>query len=136
MRAMIRRFAAAGTTVLLSSHLLAEVQQVCDRVGVIAQGRLVADTTVARLREGALLRVAADPLPLARQTAASLAGVDRVAVSDGLLEVDVPRDRAGQVNAALVAAGVEVSELRWAEPDLESLFFTLTGGNDAGHAAR
>jgi ABC-2 type transport system ATP-binding protein len=59
VRTLIRRLGAAGCTVLLSSHLLGEVQQICDRVGVIAGGRLVAESTVAELRGTADLWVAA-----------------------------------------------------------------------------
>ncbi len=129
MRVTIRRLAEAGTTVLLSSHLLAEVQQTCDRVGVIFEGRLVADTSVADLREGGSLRVSAEPVDLAAATVADLVGADRYTATDSTLTIDVARDEAAKVNAALVAAGAQVSELRWAEPDLESLFFDLTGGS-------
>ncbi len=50
MRTLIRRLGAAGSTVLISSHLLGEVEQICDRVGIIARGALVAENTVAELR--------------------------------------------------------------------------------------
>ncbi len=132
MRVTIRRLAEGGTTVLLSSHLLAEVQQTCDRVGVIFEGRLVADTSVAELREGGSLRVSAEPLRLAEAAVADLIGADRVSAGADALTIDVPREDAAKVNAALVTAGAQVSELRWAEPDLESLFFDLTGGNHVG----
>src|ERR1700754_1728765 len=62
MRMLVRRLGAAGCTVLLSSHLMPEVQELCDRVGVIAHGRLVAEDTVAELRGGQRLRVVARPL--------------------------------------------------------------------------
>ena len=59
MRALIRELGSRGHTVLLSSHLLGEVQQVCDRVGVISRGELIAESTVAELRGEAGLLVAA-----------------------------------------------------------------------------
>ncbi|MFD0823585.1 ABC transporter ATP-binding protein, partial [Micromonospora zhanjiangensis] len=62
MRALVRRLGAGGCTVLVSSHLLGEVEQVCDRVAVVADGRLVAESTVADLRGGTSLRVSASPL--------------------------------------------------------------------------
>ena len=57
MRRLVRRLGAEGRTVLLSSHLLGEVQQVCDRVGIISGGRLIAESTVAELRGKASLVV-------------------------------------------------------------------------------
>jgi ABC-2 type transport system ATP-binding protein len=128
MRTLIRRLGAAGCTVLLSSHLLGEVEQVCDRVGVIAAGRLVAESTVADLRGQATLRVVATPLDDAARRARRLLGDDRVAVRDGGLDLTVEPARAPWVNSALVNAGLEVSELRVRERDLEEVFFELTGG--------
>ena len=59
MRALLVDLAAGGQTVLLSSHLLAEVQEICDRVGVIAGGRLLVESTVAELRGGDRVRLRA-----------------------------------------------------------------------------
>jgi ABC-2 type transport system ATP-binding protein len=131
MRMLVKRLGAAGCTVLLSSHLLGEVQQICDRVGVISRGRLVTESTVADLRGTAGLRVVADPLDAAAARVRALLGDDRVAVHDGGLDVSVPPERAAWVNAELVDAGVAVSELRPLERDLEQVFFELTG--DRGH---
>jgi len=105
----IRKLAADGCTVLLSSHLLAEVEQICDRVGVIHRGRLVTETTVADLRDGGTLRIVAD---------------------GEVIDLDVDRDQAARINAEFVTAGMAVSELRWREPDLEQIFLRLTGAND------
>ncbi|MEO3924589.1 ABC transporter ATP-binding protein [Micromonosporaceae bacterium B7E4] len=130
MRALIRRLAEAGCTVLLSSHLLGEVQQVCDRVGVISRGRLVAESTVAELRGAAGLRVLAEPLGGAEERVRALLGPDRVRVVDGGLDLSVDPDRAAWLNSELVGAGVAVRELRPLERDLEQVFFELTGGAD------
>jgi ABC-2 type transport system ATP-binding protein len=127
MRMLIRRLGAAGSTVLLSSHLLGEVQQICDRVGVISRGRLVTESTVAELRGAAGLRVVATPVDGAAERVRALVGADKVTVHDGGLDIAVPPDRAAWVNAALVDAGVAVSELRPLERDLEQVFFELTG---------
>lgn len=128
-RTTIRKLAADGCTVLLSSHLLAEVQQICDRVGVINRGRLVAETTVAELRAGGRLLVRATPVDRARAVLASTPGVAGVRAVDDGLELEVPAERAADVNAALVGSGLAVHELRWQEPDLEQIFFNLTGGD-------
>jgi ABC-2 type transport system ATP-binding protein len=128
MRSLIRRVGASGRTVLLSSHLLGEVEQICDRVGVIARGRIVAESTVAELRGDSALWVGAEPLDKAAELARSLLGPDRVTVGDGGLELAVPADRAAWINGELVDGGVAVSELRRRERDLETVFLELTGG--------
>ncbi|PRX43409.1 ABC-2 type transport system ATP-binding protein [Prauserella shujinwangii] len=130
MRRTIRALADGGCTVLLSSHLLAEVEQICDRVGVLHGGRLVAESTVEELRTGGALRVVAGPEDRARDRVVALLGAERVRADDGgALLVDVERDQAPRVNAELVRAGVDVHELCWSEPDLERRFLELTGGD-------
>jgi ABC-2 type transport system ATP-binding protein len=126
MRRLIRRLGAAGKTVLLSSHMLGEVQQICDRVGVVSGGRLIAESTVAELRGGARLRVVADPLDQAVARARALLGEDRVRVEDGALALDVEAGKAAWLNAELVSAGIDVSELGVRERDLEDVFLELT----------
>ena len=75
MRVLIRRLADEGRTVLLSSHLLGEIEQICDRVGVISQGRLVAERTVAgTARPAASVLVRGDPLKVAAEVAAGRGG--------------------------------------------------------------
>ena len=128
MRLLVRRLGAAGCTVVLSSHLMSEVQELCDRVGVIARGRLVAESTVAELRGEPTLRLVASPLDAAATRARALLGADAVRVVDGGLDLAVTPRRAAEVNAALVAAGIAVSELRPDERSLEQAFFELTGG--------
>jgi ABC-2 type transport system ATP-binding protein len=128
MRVTLRKLAADGCTVLLSSHLLAEVEQICDRVGVLDHGRLVAETTVEDLRAGGALRVVAAPADRARDHLGRLFGADRVRADGRAIELDVEPAQAARVNAELVAAGLDVSELRWHEPDLEQTFLALTGG--------
>jgi ABC-2 type transport system ATP-binding protein len=126
MRTLVRRLGTAGTTVMFSSHLLGEVQQVCDRVGVVAGGRLVAESTVAQLRGGASLRVVATPLADAAAMARALLGPDRVRVSDGGLDLAAEPVKASWLNGELVAAGIAVSELRPRERTLEDVFLELT----------
>jgi ABC-2 type transport system ATP-binding protein len=128
MRAMVRRVGADGRTVLISSHLLGEVEQICDRVGVLAHGRLVSEGTVADLRGTADLRVVATPLDKAAAYARDLLGADAVSLADGGLRLTVAPERAAEINASLVSAGMEVSEVRMVERDLEQAFFELTGG--------
>jgi ABC-2 type transport system ATP-binding protein len=132
MRALIRRLGADGCTVLVSSHLLGEVQQICDRVGVISRGRLITQSTVAELRGSARLRVVAEPLEQAAELARELIGSAQVHIEDGGLNLDLEAGKASWLNAELVTAGLAVSELRTSERDLEQVFFELTG-EDADH---
>ena len=83
MREFIRRLGQGRRTVLLSSHLMTEVEQVCDRVGVIRSGQLVGEGTVDELLGRAGLSVRAEPLAEAERLAAAMAEVERVSVVDG-----------------------------------------------------
>ena len=126
MRTLVRRLGAEGRAVLLSSHLLGEVQQVCDRVGVISGGRLISESTVAELRGRAALVVAATPLDVAARRAVQLLGADQVQVVGAGLRLTAGEDEAAEINRELVAAGVEVSELRREERSLEEVFLEMT----------
>ena len=126
MRALIRRLGSGERTVLLSSHLLGEVEQICDRVGVISRGRLIAESTVEELRGGSALLVAAKPLDRARERVEQLLGAERVGVLDGTLRLDADPTTAGRINRELVKADVEVTELRRIERTLEEAFLEMT----------
>ena len=128
MRALIRRVGHGERTVLLSSHLLGEVEQVCDRVGVIHKGKFVTEGTVDELRGGGGILVKAEPVEEARKIAASLAGVRGARIEDGMLVLDTDPELAAEINARLVSAGVRVGELRPVERSLEDAFLELTRG--------
>jgi ABC-type multidrug transport system ATPase subunit len=129
MRAIIRKVRGEGKTVLLSSHLLGEVEQICDRIGVILRGKLVAERTMEELRgrEGRLL-VRAEPLKEAERVVKNLPRIEETRVMDEMLQLTVDPTRAAEINAGLVNAGVRVSELRLVERSLEEMFLELTGG--------
>ncbi len=129
MRALIKELKQGGRTVLLSSHLLNEVELTCDRVGVIAKGKLVAEGTVDELRArsgGRTLRIHATPLEQAQRLLESLLNPDQVRVIDGSLVLTVDPAQAASINRRLVADGVDVSELRVDEQSLENVFLQLT----------
>ena len=126
MRDLIRGLGRGDRTVLLSSHLMTEVEQVCDRVGVIRRGTLVVEGTVDELRSRARLRVRAEPLAEAKRLVASLPGVERVAVVDDVLRIETDPAGAAAINRALVTAGVAVSELSVERASLEEVFLDLT----------
>jgi len=129
MRAIIRGVRGEGKTVLLSSHLLGEVEQICDRIGVILRGKLVVERTMEGLRgreEGLLVR--AEPLEEAARVARDLQDVEEAQVAAGMLRITADPMRAAEINASLVNAGVQVSELRPVERSLKEMFLELTGG--------
>jgi ABC-2 type transport system ATP-binding protein len=128
MRAIIRRVGHGERTVLLSSHLLGEVEQVCDRVGVIHKGELLIEGTVDELRGSTGIVVKVEPIEEARKIAAGLAVVERAEIEDGMLVLDTDPERAAEINARLVSEGLRVSELRPVERSLEDAFLELTRG--------
>jgi ABC-2 type transport system ATP-binding protein len=129
MRSLIRRLGSGDRTVLLSSHLLGEVQQVCDRVGVISRGSLIAEGAVDELRGRGSILVRAEPLPAARELAERLLGADRVDVLDGTLRLDTDLQDTARMNREMVLGGVSVSEIRQVERTLEDVFLELTGAD-------
>jgi ABC-2 type transport system ATP-binding protein len=128
MRAFVAGLAQRGVTVLLSSHLMGEVEQVCDRVGVIRSGVLVAEGTVAQLRGQARLRVRAEPPEQALEVLRALPGAGEVTRVGDELEVATGAAEASEINRALVHAGIAVSELHARRASLEDVFLELTTG--------
>jgi ABC-2 type transport system ATP-binding protein len=125
MRALIRGLASdQGKTVFLSSHLLHEVQQVCDRVAIISRGEVVREATVADLlRQDDGLRVEAAPLDVAQ---AALEGRWAVELSGNGLIVRATRAEAPEVVRRLVGAGAELFQLVPEQRNLEEVFLSLT----------
>jgi ABC-2 type transport system ATP-binding protein len=130
VRALIRSFADDGTTVFVSSHLLAEVEQVCTHVGVMSAGRLVAQGTLDDFRdEGeARVRVRTPDAASAREVLAGLLGADAVdADPDGAVTARLGGTAPDAVVAALVGGGVRVQGFETVHANLEQRFVELTG---------
>ncbi|HEY2642492.1 MAG TPA: ATP-binding cassette domain-containing protein [Galbitalea sp.] len=130
VRSLVRSLAAEGTTVFVSSHLLAEIEQICTHAAVMSAGSLVAQGTLDELRDVGRARVILDTpdaalaapvlerfgMTIEQSTDASLSAL----LSDSEPEPDV-------VVAALVAAGVRVRGFALDRPSLEDRFVSLTG---------
>ena len=135
-RRQIERVSRDGATVLLSSHILSEVEQLCDRMTIIRSGTAVETGTLGELRhlQRTHFRVAglADPARLA-----ALPGAQAVTVSDAAVEFDAdPRDL-GAVLAGIAEPGI--SSLSVAPPSLESLFlrhYSSSDGNSNDRKSR
>ena len=137
IRELIRRLPEHGTTVLVSSHLLAEVQLMCDRAAIINRGKLVADGSIDELlarQGGAGFAVSLAPEHVER--AANLlraAGFESAAGGTGIQVAGAIPD-GSVITRVLAEDGIYLSELRRVEASLEDVFMTLTGGEsgDAG----
>jgi ABC-type multidrug transport system ATPase subunit len=131
MRVLIRALADEGRTVLLSSHLLSEIEQICDRIGVIRQGKLVAEGTVNELRGNELLSVTATPFDAAWNYLLSRQDLEIVDTTGGSIQLRTDRARSASITRGLVEAGFDVTELAWRRQTLEDVFLDLTNHSEA-----
>jgi len=122
IRELLVRLHAAGTTIFLSSHLLAEVEALCTRVGVLDRGRLVLEEQLETLRA-----------PTGRTVVRTPDAASVVALLDGRVEgrdgdrLVIPTTDAAELNARLVAGGIRVLELRPERRSLEDVVHERTG---------
>jgi ABC-type multidrug transport system ATPase subunit len=122
IRELLLALHAGGATIFLSSHLLAEVEALCTRVGVLDRGRLVVQDQLETLRAPTGRTIVRTPNP-----AAAVAALDgRVEYRQGELVIVRGSDPA-EVNAALVARGIPVTELARERHSLEEIIFQRTG---------
>jgi len=139
MNDLISRLGHEGKTVLLSSHNLAELQQICNHVGVIRKGKLVAQSTVDELRGSAVLVISATPIEQAENHLVGLVALEKVSVERDTIRVNVAGHESASINRQLVLAGVDVHELRREERSLEEAFMATSAiyaGTRRGSDAR
>ena len=132
IRELMIGLAGQGRTVVVSSHLLDEVQRVCDRVAVVAAGRCIAtgpiDDVLATADAGRLLVGVNDPV--AAQRALAAAGIDAL-IADGILRVTWPAEHAARISEILAASGCYVDLLQYERPTLEAVYLALTSPGGA-----
>ncbi|BDW99014.1 ABC transporter ATP-binding protein [Maricaulis maris] len=137
MRALIRALPdRTGATIFMSSHLLSEIEQVATHVGLLKNGHVLFDGTMAALSEQQTPRllVTASPADNAETVIGAAGFTDVIREQDRFTLADpvaITPDRAAALNAALHTAGCTVSELRLERADLETTFMTLTGSAEA-----
>jgi len=128
IRELILRLAQEGQTIILCSHLLAEVQHVCDRVLILAQGRAVAQGEVAELlNQGAQTVVRVDDPGRAETLLRQTPWIERVEREGETLLLTMPQDQAFALGRLLAEHGLAIGELRRQERDLERFFLDTTG---------
>ncbi|QCJ47939.1 ABC transporter ATP-binding protein [Haloprofundus sp. MHR1] len=131
--ALLEGLAAGGTTVFLTSHSMAEVERLSDRVGLLADGKLVAvgtpDSLVAEYGGESRLVVRPETSPSAAAEALSKANpaFDLAVDGEELVFRDVEPERIGPAVDALDSAGVRYDALTWKQPSLEDVYLRLTG---------
>jgi ABC-2 type transport system ATP-binding protein len=137
MRALIRRLAGEGITVLLSSHQLPEVQELCDRVAIVDTGRVVYEGALADLRRqgGAGYRLRTSDDTRALEVALAQPGVERATAGEHGISLQADEQHVGELSLALGHAGVAILALTPELATLEDLFFRLTEGESLPAAA-
>lgn len=130
IRQLIRRLADGGQTVVLCSHLLGEVQQVCDRVAIMAGGQIVAQGAVGTLlRQGAVTVLRVDDPARAETILRQTPWIADVTRQEDTLLLHMPEGDAFALGSLMAAHGIAIGELRRRERDLEQFFLDTTAKN-------
>ncbi|MEO9138026.1 MAG: ABC transporter ATP-binding protein [Jatrophihabitans sp.] len=129
VRKLVRDLASDGMTVLVSSHLLSEIEQVASHVGMMVGGRLVRQGTLAEvLADGApMISIETPDLQLACEVLTRTGLVPTVADGATAVTARLGNDVVEDIAAALIHAGVRLRRLNVDRPDLEDLFVSITG---------
>jgi ABC-2 type transport system ATP-binding protein len=131
MRLLIRRLADDGITVLLSSHLLAEVEELCNRVAIVRSGKIVYEGAIAELKRGAgaSYRLSTTDDDRALAVCRAQPGIADVRVAHGKIVFTADEPAVAELSQALVEAGALIRMLMPQTVTLEDLFFSLTEGD-------
>ena len=129
MRDLVRRLASEGITVLLSSHLLGEVEELCNRVAIIRRGRIIYEGSLGDLLAGAAsgYRLRTPEPERARTLLLALPGVEGLVANNGELRFSADERAAGALSIALGQARIPITALIPETASLEELFLEMTG---------
>ena len=137
LREILRELARQGRTILVSSHILSELEELCDRVGIIEAGRMLAQGTFDEIRRGLAeglvitVRVIGGDAALDRALeVAGASGAVNLVIEEGMLRAELMggEEAAADLLATLISAGVRVTEYREERGGLERLFLSVTKG--------
>ena len=131
MRLLIRRLADQGMTVLLSSHLLAEVEELCNRVAIVRKGKIVYEGAISELKRGAgaVYRLSTTNDERAMAVCRAQPGLGDIGVVHGKISFTADEPAVADLSQALIEAGALITSLAPQTVTLEDLFFSLTEGD-------
>lgn len=137
MRLLIRQLADRGMTIVLSSHLLAEVEELCNRVAIVQAGRIVYEGEISELKRsaGASYSLSTTDDQRAFRVCEAQPGIEDVRIQDGLIRFTADEATAAELSQALVEAGALIRALTPQTASLEQLFFSLTEAGGQSQAA-
>jgi ABC-2 type transport system ATP-binding protein len=131
VRDLIPSLASENRTIILCSHLLHEVEKVCDRVAIIKQGNVLAcESMQALLSKGQMLQIKVENPQQAVAVLKNYDWIKSITQSDGYLLVDAPKEDSQRISKILAENNIFISELSVKSTDLESVFLELTRGNN------
>lgn len=138
MRELLRELGAMGKTIVLSSHILSELAELCDSVGIIEKGHLIVSGSLNDIRRHALqtrnlrLKILTD-LEEAKLTLQDLPGINQIYTINGELEVEFHGDEeaAADLLQSIITMGIRLASFREIASDLEEIFLRLTKGEVA-----
>lgn len=133
IRALFRRLAEAGTSVVVSSHLLSEIQAASDQLVVIQAGHLVFSGPLDQLlatQHSSVTAVTANPDDAPRLAELARRTGKKTTVADGRIQVEADTGWSAELSRLAIDADIVLSELRPVEPDLETTFLQLTTQNE------
>jgi ABC-2 type transport system ATP-binding protein len=132
VRELMRELGRSGITVFISSHLLHEIELVCNRAAIVRKGRLIAQGPVASLRpKGTGVKVLTGNQAKAREVLARLVAPAPVREDEGHLVIDASDEMVAEMVRRLVADNVDVlAVIPAVEQGLEDMFLELTGSDE------
>ncbi|MCK4366220.1 MAG: ABC transporter ATP-binding protein, partial [Thermoplasmatales archaeon] len=133
IREKIRELNKRGTTVFISSHILSEVQEVCDRVGIINKGVLIAQDTISELSKKLKIKpkITVELEKISDrivEAVKKVEGIDKLEISGNKIEIICDPKTRGKVVLAIGKAGGNIVDLQTKETSLEEVFMKYTGG--------
>jgi ABC-2 type transport system ATP-binding protein len=127
VRELIKSLGNQGKTIFLSSHLLHEVEQVCDHLAIVKHGKVIAQGETGHLlRRGGVLQLRVTDAEKAIDILKSTEWITSVTREDNAIQVDVPLERAADISALLARNNIFLSELKARESTLETFFLEVT----------